>query len=77
MFKRLKEKREHERVKALYQNSERFRLYVDRYIKTYKISADEALRHKLVREVAWSYQGEEKGHRSVMASTYAPMGKCV
>ena len=39
----------------MYEENEKFRQYVDKYCKTYKISAKEALEHALVKEVAESY----------------------
>ena len=40
----------------LYNKCEDFKEYVDKYCRTYKISVQEALMHKLVQEVGKNYK---------------------
>ena len=40
----------------LYGKCEDFKTYVDKYCRTYKISLQEALSHKLVQEVGKNYK---------------------
>lgn len=44
--------------KILYQNSENFRSYVDKYCKNYDISVNEALDHIIVKAVAETYKDD-------------------
>lgn len=55
-----KQKRDNEKLLALYNNNEDFRQYVDRYCKTYNLSIEEALKHVIVGEVAKEYAEEKK-----------------
>lgn len=44
----------------LYRESEEFKLYVDRYAKSNKITAETAMTHKLVKNVADQIAHKEK-----------------
>lgn len=63
-----------------YQNSERFRDYVDRCVRNGRVTVAEILSRALTREVAKYYledEAEEAGRIPASNSTYAPMGECV
>lgn len=67
-------------MRGYYNRSPKFKTYVDRYCQTHKLSAEEALSHALVQEVAKSYKkadAEEAARIPAGTSTYAPMGECV
>lgn len=65
-------------LKEFYQNSERFRDYVDRCAADYNgKSIEEVLELAMVREVAKYYQKEDACRIPAGKSTYAPMGECV
>lgn len=42
--------------KAIYKANENFRKYVDKYCRTYHVLVEDALKHKLVQEVAKEYE---------------------
>ena len=44
----------------LYNNNADFREYVNRYCKTYKLTVEEALSHRIVKEVAMQMQEGRK-----------------
>ena len=46
-------------MQELYENNSDFRGYVNRYCRTYRISVEEALEHKLVQEVGEQYKEQE------------------
>ena len=43
-----------------YNHNEDFKMYVDRYCKTYGLTVDEALEHELVKQVAAQYREKEE-----------------
>ena len=43
-------------MQDLYENNEDFKGYVDRYCRTYDLSVEEALEHKLVQDVGKHYK---------------------
>lgn len=43
-------------VREFYESNADFKLYVDRYCKTYRLDADTALTHELVRQVYLQYK---------------------
>lgn len=49
-------------MKEIYGRNKEFQLYVSKYCNQYKCDTDEALRHKLVQQVASYY--EHKGQES-------------
>ena len=48
-------------MKEFYDSNEDFRNYVDRYCRTYRLSVEEALEHKLVQDVGRHYQELAEG----------------
>lgn len=47
-------------IKEFYETNQNFKLYVDRYCQTYRLSVDEALEHELVRQVYLMYVEDSK-----------------
>lgn len=47
-----------------YKNDKNFKLYVDKYCKTYRYSLEEALQHKTVHDVYEYYQEKENENDS-------------
>jgi hypothetical protein len=47
-------------MEDFYYRNEDFKLYVDKYCKSYGISKEEAFTHKLVQEVKEQYEGMVK-----------------
>lgn len=47
-------------IKEFYETNQNFKLYVDRYCQTYRLSVDEALEHELLRQVYLMYVEDSK-----------------
>lgn len=43
-------------MKELYENNENFKRYVDKYCRTYRVTVEVALTHRLVKDVGSHYQ---------------------
>lgn len=56
-------------IAEFYENNKDFKLYVDRYCQTYRLSVDEALKHELVRQVYLMYREDAKRIQSVVTET--------
>lgn len=51
------------KIKNYYYNDENFRSYVDKYRSDRKISLEEALTHKIVKEIYFHYKEADHGSK--------------